>query len=78
MRHHSKLSGEDIGLVACVRAKSLQSCPTLCDSLHCSPAGSSVNGILQERILDSRSESLYSSKDWTTFVKSSQLKVYQI
>ena len=29
-------------------AKSLQLCLTLCDSMDCSPPGSSVNGILQE------------------------------
>ena len=29
-----------------------QSCPTLCNSMDCSPAGSSVHGILQARILD--------------------------
>ena len=28
-----------------------QSCPTLCDSMDCSPPGSSVHGILQARIL---------------------------
>ena len=27
-----------------------QSCPTLCDSIDCSPTGSSVRGILQARI----------------------------
>ena len=32
-------------------AKSLQSCPTLCNSMDCSPAGFSVHGILQVRIL---------------------------
>ena len=36
----------------CVHAKSLQSCPTLCDPLDCSPPGSSVHGILQARILE--------------------------
>ena len=35
---------------ACVR--SLQSCPTLCDPVDCSPAGSSVQGILQARVLE--------------------------
>ena len=35
----------------CVCVKSLQSCPTLCDSIDCSPSGSSVHGILQARIL---------------------------
>ena len=29
-----------------------QSCPTLCDSMYCSPQGSSVHGILQARILE--------------------------
>ena len=33
-------------------AKSLQSCPTLCNSMDCSPAGFSVHGILQVRILE--------------------------
>ena len=32
-------------------AKSLQSCPTLCDPIDSSPPGSSVPGILQARIL---------------------------
>ena len=33
-------------------AKLLQSCPTLCDPLDCSPPGSSVHGISQARILE--------------------------
>ena len=33
-------------------AKSLQSCPTLCDPIDGSPLGSSVPGILQARILE--------------------------
>ena len=36
----------------CVPAKSLQSCPTLCDPMGRSPAGSSIHGILQARILE--------------------------
>ena len=28
-----------------------QSCPTLCDSMDCSPPGSSVHGVFQARIL---------------------------
>ena len=32
-------------------AKSIQSCPILCDPMHWSPPGSSVLGILQVRIL---------------------------
>ena len=34
------------------RAKSLQSCPTLCDLTDCSAPGSSVHGIIQTRILE--------------------------
>ena len=33
-------------------AKSLQSCPTLCDPIGSSPPGSSVPGVLQARILE--------------------------
>ena len=36
----------------CVYAKPLQSCPTLCDPVDCSPPGSSVLGIPQARILE--------------------------
>ena len=34
----------------CMRAKSFQSCLTLCDHLDCSPLCSSVHGILQARM----------------------------
>ena len=37
---------------ACMHAKSLQSCDTLCDPTDCSPPGSSIRGILQARILE--------------------------
>ena len=33
-------------------AKSLQSCPTLCDPMDSSPPGSSIHRILQVRILE--------------------------
>ena len=36
----------------CMRAKSLQSCPTLFDPMDCSPPGSSAHGILQAKILE--------------------------
>ena len=39
------LVGEGEGEVA-------ESCPTLCDPMDCSLPGSSVQGILQERILE--------------------------
>ena len=41
----------DSQLTAC-HAKSLQSYPTLCDSMGCSLPGSSVHGIFQARILE--------------------------
>ena len=37
---------------AAAAAKSLQSCPTLCDLIDGSPPGSSVPGILQARTLE--------------------------
>ena len=37
---------------AAAAAKSLQSCPTLCDPIDGSPRGSSVPGILQARTLE--------------------------
>ena len=37
---------------ACMHAHSLQSCPTLCDTVDCSSSGSSVRGNLQARILE--------------------------
>ena len=40
------------GLVAAAAAKSLQSCPTLCDPIDGSPPGSPIPGILQARTLE--------------------------
>ena len=37
---------------AAAAAKSLQLCPTLCDSIDGSPPGSPVSGILQARTLE--------------------------
>ena len=36
----------------CMCGQSLQSCPTLCNPVDCSPPGFSVHGILQARILE--------------------------
>ena len=41
-----------LGEVATAAAKSLQSCPTLCDPIDGSPPGSPVPGILQARTLE--------------------------
>ena len=37
---------------ACIRARSLQLCLSLCKPIGCIPPGSSVHGILQVRILE--------------------------
>ena len=37
---------------AAAPAKSLQSCPTLCDPIGGSPPGSSIHGIFQARVLE--------------------------
>ena len=50
-RHHGLSVGERIQLIL-TAAKSLQSCPTLCDPIDGSPPGSPVPGILQARIME--------------------------
>ena len=45
-------SPQNISLLAAAAAKSLQSCPTLCDPIDGSPPGSTVPGILQARTLE--------------------------
>ena len=40
------------GEIRYAAAKSLQSCPTLCDPIDSSPPGSPVPGILQARTLE--------------------------
>ena len=47
----SLLQGGQSGRVAAAAAKSLQSCPTLCDPIDGSLPGSTVPGILQARIM---------------------------
>ena len=53
----------------CVCVLVTQSCPTLCSPIDCSQPGSSVHGILQERILEwvaiSFSRGSSQSRDWT-------------
>ena len=48
----SEPPGKPINLIAAAIAKSLQSCPTLCDAIDGSPPGSPVLGILQARTLE--------------------------
>ena len=55
---------------AAAAAKSLQSCPTLCDPIDCSLPGSSVPGILQARTLEWVAISFSSAWKWKVKVKS--------
>ena len=54
MNHDTMLHGEPyIRLhIAAAAAKSLQSCPTLCDPIDGSPPGFPIPGILQARTLE--------------------------
>ena len=51
-------------------AKSLQSCPTLCDPIDSSPPGSPVPGILQARTLEWVAVSFSNAWKWKVKVKS--------
>ena len=62
-------------MLAAVTAKSLQSCPTLCDPIDSSPPGSSVPGILQARILERVAISF--SNAWKWKVKAAAAKSFQ-
>ena len=55
---------------ATATAKSLQSCPTLCDPIDSSPPGSPVPGILQARTLEWVAISFSNASKWKVKVKS--------
>ena len=55
---------------AAATAKSLQSCPTLCDPVDSSPPGSSIPGILKARTLEWVSSSFSNAGKWKVKVKS--------
>ena len=55
---------------AAAAAKSLQSCPTLCDPIGSSPLGSPVPGILQARTLEWVAISFSNAWKWKVKVKS--------
>ena len=57
-------------LVAAAAAKSLQSCPTLCDPIDGSPPGSPVPGILQARTLEWVAIFFSNAWKWKVEVKS--------
>ena len=54
---------------AATAAKSLQSCPTLCEPIDSSPPGSSVHGILQARTLEWVAISFSNAWKWKAKVK---------
>ena len=67
------LSFWKMGLIraaAAAAAKSLQSCPTLCDPIDGSPPGSPVTGILQARTLECLAISFSNAWKWKVKVKS--------
>ena len=57
-------------IYAAAAAKSLQSCPTLCDPIDGSPPGSPVPGILQARTLEWVAISSSNAWKWKVKVKS--------
>ena len=58
-------------MCVCVRAQSLSRVPTLCDSVDCSPPGSSVHGILQARVLEwvaMPSPGIFPIQEWNSYL----------
>ena len=62
--------------IAATAAKSLQSCPTLCDPINGSPPGSPVPGILQARTLEWVAISFSNARKWK--VKGKSLSCVQL
>ena len=54
---------------AAAAAKLLQSCPTLRDSMDCSPPGSSVHGIFQARVLEGGAIAFSENKHYSLIKK---------
>ena len=64
--------------IAAAAAKSLQSCPTLCDPIDGSPPGSPIPGILQARALEYFAISFSDSWKWKVKVKSlSRVRLFE-
>ena len=76
LQKHSKARGERENVdikempAAAAAAKSLQSCPTLCDPRDGTPPGSPVPGILQARTLEWVAISFSNAWKWKVKVKS--------
>ena len=64
---HMYTHGWFMSAAAAAAAKLLQSCPTLCNPMDCSPSGFSVHGILQARILEW--VAIFFSNAWKSKVK---------
>ena len=64
------LINKDVLAAAAAAAKSLQSCPTLCNPIDGSPSGSPVPGILQTRTLEWVAISFSNAWKWKVKVKS--------
>ena len=60
------LCATSVPSIACMHAKSLQSCPTLYDPLDCSPPGSSVHEMPQARIPEGVAISFSRESSWPT------------
>ena len=54
--------------MAAAAAKSLQSCPTLCNPIDDSPLGSPIPGILQARVLEWVAIAFYGKKSKRTVI----------
>ena len=76
MSTDGQMDKKDVGCVymytwsTAAAAKSLQSCPTLCDPIDGSLSGSTVPGILQARTLEWVAISFSSASKWKVKVKS--------
>ena len=76
LSHQAQLAAAEkfqVQRVAAAAAKSLQSCPTLCDPMDCSPPGSSAHGSSQARVL----EWVATVKLSQTFKKPYRLQLYK-
>ena len=73
---HSAMPVTSVYQVAAAAAKSLQSCPTLCDPIDGSPPGPIVPGILQARTLEW--VAISSSNAWEWKVKVKELSCVQL
>ena len=72
----SKESTYNVGAAAAAAAKSLQSCPTLCNPIDGSPPGPTIPGILQARTLEW--VAISSSNAWKWKVKVNSLNRVQL